>query len=147
MEQLQQMQMQGSTALDRNAHFRSLREQTGLGGIEVAHMSQCSVPIAEKRTPVRPNRRRKRYKTYRMSTKLAWLTGRIWEFAARQAQGGWDFLIRSYNIQPIDAPIFRYCKAGNLEVVRDLLSYGEASLLDCDDRLGDIPLWVRFNLR
>ena len=45
---------------------------------------------------------------------------------------GWQVSIKSINLIPDDAPIFRYCEQGNIEMVRDLMSRNLASARDVD---------------
>lgn len=75
--------------------------------------------------------RRTEYRT-RISF-AAWITGRIWELAAKRAEGCWNLSIRIYNFVPGESPIFDLCRFGDLEAVRDLLVRGKASMLDCTE--------------
>ena len=81
-------------------------------------------------------------KYYARGPVTKWLTGRIWELATVHAQGRWDISIRTLNIRPMDAPIFRFCEDGNMTAVRDILATGRASILDCADRTEMTPLAV-----
>ena len=47
---------------------------------------------------------------------------------------GWQFAIKSINLVPNDSPIFQYCRLGNTEKVRDLMSRNLASVRDVDSK-------------
>jgi hypothetical protein len=68
---------------------------------------------------------------FRLRVKLPTLfSSRVWEIARIDAEQGWDLKFRTYNVRPLDSPIFQYCKEGDLEGVKRLLRAGQASLLD-----------------
>ena len=54
---------------------------------------------------------------------------------------GWQWCIKPINLVPYDAPIFKFCKQGNLEKVRDMFSQNLASVRDVDSE-GYTPLHV-----
>ena len=54
---------------------------------------------------------------------------------------GWQFCVKPINLVPDDASIFRFCKEGNIEGVRNLISKGLASVRDVDAR-GQLALHV-----
>ena len=54
---------------------------------------------------------------------------------------GWKWCIEPINLVPDDAPIFEFCRQGNLGKVRGLLSQNLASVRDVDS-LGFTPLHV-----
>jgi len=55
---------------------------------------------------------------------------------------GWQFSLQPFNALPFEAPIFEFCRNGNVAAIQTLLSGGHASLWDRDP-LGCTPLWVR----
>ncbi|KAI9659852.1 MAG: hypothetical protein M1821_001203 [Bathelium mastoideum] len=61
-----------------------------------------------------------------------WLLSRAWDLSVHQANQGWDFKLRSYNIRPRDANIFRAIVDQNIVRVRELLARAEASIYDRD---------------
>lgn len=54
---------------------------------------------------------------------------------------GWKNVIRTFRAVPDSAPIFEFCKTGNLAAARTLLASGQASVLDTNS-LGWTPLHV-----
>jgi hypothetical protein len=60
----------------------------------------------------------------------ALFSSRVWEIARIDAEQGWDLCFRTYNVRPLDSPIFQFCMEGDLEGVNKLIRHGEASLLD-----------------
>jgi hypothetical protein len=56
----------------------------------------------------------------------------VWEFSVNKANQGWNISLRSYNIRPRDAPIFKAISNGDLSQVRELLQSGGASIWDRD---------------
>lgn len=54
---------------------------------------------------------------------------------------GWKFILDSFRLVPDNAPIFEFCKNGNLPAVRELLMRGKASAKDTNSR-GRTPLHV-----
>ena len=59
-----------------------------------------------------------------------WICRRVFHFAIIQAQCGWSMYLRTYNVLPDGALIFRLCRSGNLAGVRRLIEGGAASPLD-----------------
>jgi hypothetical protein len=57
-------------------------------------------------------------------------SSRVWEIARVAAEQGFDLRFRTYNVRPLDSPIFKCCERGDLEGVKRLIRNGEASLLD-----------------
>jgi len=55
---------------------------------------------------------------------------------------GWKHSLEVFRAAPETAPIFDFCRDGNLEVVRTLLKNGHASPWDRDPE-GRTPLFVR----
>ncbi|KAH9213324.1 hypothetical protein DL95DRAFT_447176 [Leptodontidium sp. 2 PMI_412] len=74
----------------------------------------------------------------------SWLLRRLGVSYGLWIQGrstdGWQFTIQPFNAVPEDAPIFRYCRLGDVAAVKTLLSSGYASLRDRDPK-GRTPLW------
>lgn len=69
--------------------------------------------------------------TGRFRIKLpALFSSRVWDIAHFDAKQGWDLRFRTYNVRPWDSPIFRCCRKGDLEGVKNLVRNGDASLLD-----------------
>ena len=58
---------------------------------------------------------------------------KIWTAAARQAEFGWDFRIRSYNIRPGNMEIFVRCRLGDLDGMQWMVDNGRASALDVNE--------------
>ena len=61
---------------------------------------------------------------------------------ARSSIQGWNWSLRDFRLVPDDAPIFCFCKEGNLSAVRYLMARGETSARDTDF-YGMTPLHVR----
>lgn len=76
----------------------------------------------------------------------SWLLRRLGMSYGLWIQGrsthGWQYTVQPFNAVPEDAPIFRYCRDGDVAAIKTLLSCGYASLRDRDPR-GRTPLWVR----
>ena len=58
---------------------------------------------------------------------------------AQADRPGWAITLETPRLQPSDAPIFKFCREGNIDGVRDLLFRGQASVLDVNHR-GFTPL-------
>lgn len=58
------------------------------------------------------------------------------------ASRGWQYSFQPFRAVPESALIFEFCRSGNLDGIRTLLSRGDASPHDRDP-LGRTPLWVR----
>ena len=58
------------------------------------------------------------------------------------ASRGWQYSFQPFRAVPESALIFEFCRTGNLDGVRTLLSRGDASPYDRDPS-GKTPLWVR----
>ncbi|EDN92350.1 predicted protein [Sclerotinia sclerotiorum 1980 UF-70] len=56
------------------------------------------------------------------------------------ASRGWQYSLQPFRAVPENALIFEFCREGNLEGIRTLLSRGDASPYD-KDPLGRTPLW------
>ena len=70
-----------------------------------------------------------------------WLTSRGFTILRTACFGDWQYHYRPHRLRPADAPIFEACKNGKLEDVRRLLSKGQASPFDIDER-GLTPMHV-----
>jgi hypothetical protein len=62
-----------------------------------------------------------------------WLSRYVWEFAAHEVDGAWNFSVRPVNIRPHGTFVFDVVRSGNVEAVRKLLSSGELSVSDHED--------------
>ncbi|WPH04484.1 Hypothetical protein R9X50_00737500 [Acrodontium crateriforme] len=60
------------------------------------------------------------------------ITSRVWELAVKQAGSGWDRCLKTYNIVPKNARIFKLCEAGDIRGVDRLVESGKAAFLDLD---------------
>lgn len=79
----------------------------------------------------------------------AWLSilGLNWGFHVNLAHSyvkGWKFTVDPFRAIPDDSLIFEFCRAGNLDAVRTLLTKGQASVRDTDSS-GKTPLFVSQN--
>ena len=72
------------------------------------------------------------YKTYRSKLPL-WLSNRVWEINIAQQHNGWDHKLRTYNVVALDSPLFRACLNGDIETVRRLFSFRQASPFDINE--------------
>ena len=59
-----------------------------------------------------------------------WLSHHVWEFAARELDGAWNFRVRPVNVRPRGTFVFDVVRSGNVEAVRKLLISGELSVSD-----------------
>lgn len=59
-----------------------------------------------------------------------WLSRYVWEFAAHELDGAWNFSVRPINIRPYRTFVFNVVRSGNVEAVRKLLTSGELSVSD-----------------
>jgi hypothetical protein len=103
-------------------------------------------PVAcHTRRELAPRRRTKRLppRTFRLALPR-WLSHNIWEFAAHELDGAWNFRVRPVNIRPYGTFAFDVVRSGNVGAVRKLLSSGELSVSDHEDMydLGPRPLLV-----
>jgi hypothetical protein len=55
-----------------------------------------------------------------------------WEICCYQAQSGWDFMLRTYNVLHEDNPIWAFLHEGNVSEIRKLFVEGKASPFDRD---------------
>lgn len=58
-----------------------------------------------------------------------------------RSTAGWQYSLSIFRAVPENAPIFEFCRDGNLSAVRTLLATGNASPWDRDPT-GRTPLWV-----
>ena len=58
-----------------------------------------------------------------------------------RSTSGWQFSLQPFNAVPADAPIFQFCREGNVSELKTILSLGYASIRDRDP-LGRTSLWV-----
>lgn len=70
-----------------------------------------------------------------------WLTSRGFTIWRTYCFGDWQYHFRPHRLRSKDAPIFEACIKGKIEDVRRLLSKGEASPFDIDEK-GHTPLHV-----
>lgn len=66
-------------------------------------------------------------------------------FTQSKSIQGWKYHLDTYRAVPDDAEIFGYCRSGDVDQVRKLLSEGRASVWDTNSQ-GDTPLHVSFFL-
>ncbi|OQV03781.1 hypothetical protein CLAIMM_08781 [Cladophialophora immunda] len=101
--------------------------EIGVSNVQVIHRaSQC-----ERSFGIRGVKRKNNKPRFRATFRFpSWLTTRIFDFAATQAQCGWSIHLRTFNQVPGYSPILRYCQNGNLEGIRRLLETGKATPLD-----------------
>lgn len=59
-----------------------------------------------------------------------WFFSWQYDVQIRKSQRGWDYRLRSCNIVPKDAPVFRYCLEGNIQALKTLFESGYASPFD-----------------
>lgn len=59
-----------------------------------------------------------------------WLSHHVWEFAAHDLDGAWNFRVRPVNVRPSGAFVFEVVRSGNVEAVKKLLMSGELSVSD-----------------
>ncbi|KIW23418.1 uncharacterized protein PV07_11616 [Cladophialophora immunda] len=109
-------------------------EIRGVSNVQVIHRtSQC-----ERSFGIRGVKRKNNNPRFRATFRFpSWLTTRIFDFAATQAQCGWSIHLRTFNQVPRNSLIFHYCQNGNLEGMRRLIEGGKATPLDT---LGDCTL-------
>jgi hypothetical protein len=62
-----------------------------------------------------------------------WLSHYVWEFAAHELDGAWNFSVRPVNIRPYGTFVFDVVRSGNVEAVRKLLTSGELCVSDHED--------------
>lgn len=120
-------------------------------GFTSQHSSSCikelnaddDTIVAHKHAPTRAKRRVRRNELFYLRVSFtAWLTGRIWDFAATQSQGSRTFNITSWNTVPCNSQIFDHCWRGDTEAVKRLIAQGDASLTDVNYK-GSSLLHVR----
>ena len=105
----------------------------GSEGEEDGYESEIHDQQLQESSTHRRHRRRKIDDTpaFRLRFRLpALFSSRVWEIARVTAEQGFDLKYRTYNMRPLDSPIFRCCKIGDLEGVKRLIKDGKASLLD-----------------
>ena len=59
-----------------------------------------------------------------------WLSHHVWEFAAHELDGAWNFRVRPVNVRPRGTFAFEVVRSGNVEAVKKLLTSGELSVSD-----------------
>ena len=57
-----------------------------------------------------------------------WLSHHVWEFAAQEVDGAWNFRVRPVNVRPFGTFAFDVVRSGDVEAVRKLLTSGELSV-------------------
>lgn len=75
----------------------------------------------------------KRWNYYKRISFLSRLTGYMWDLALRRSCSGWGLNLDMWNVRPFESAIFRHCRLGDVESVKDLISLGKASALDIDN--------------
>ena len=61
----------------------------------------------------------------------SWLTEYAWMLRASRAVTGWTFSPRAYNVVPVNALMFQYVRANDVEAVQGLFTSKQASPFDC----------------
>lgn len=61
-----------------------------------------------------------------------WLCPRRFELDLKRSRQGWDIMLRSYNIVPYEATIFKHCVNGDVVGIQELFKGGLASPFDMD---------------
>lgn len=74
----------------------------------------------------------------------SWFMRSAWEVCVRQSYAGWTFNIRTSNLLPETAPIFKLAEKGDLVRIRKLIDRKFASPFDTTVQYGDTRglLWV-----
>lgn len=108
--------------------------QEPVGAEEQSQVRPRSQPFATKNRQSKPQ--------YRLHFSN-WFTCRTWELASTRGRDVWSVQIRTWNIRPDNAPIFKLCKAGDMAGVRKLIAGGEASVFDMDSSYKETTLHVR----
>ncbi|KAG4442550.1 hypothetical protein IFR05_001962 [Cadophora sp. M221] len=130
------VQKKASRELSR-VHERSSLINTPFGPVK----TWTSIKETTKRSP---NSKATEEKDSVLAFYPSWLLRRLGVSYGLWIQGrstnGWQFTIQPFIAVPEDAPIFRYCRLGDVAAVRTLLSSGYASLRDRDPT-GKTPLW------
>lgn len=73
----------------------------------------------------------------------SWIHARRYQLCLTKSVQGWDQSLRSYRVVSFDAPVFQYCKGGNVAGLQVLFETGQASPFEADPE-GRTPLHVRF---
>ncbi|KAJ3542979.1 hypothetical protein NM208_g3813 [Fusarium decemcellulare] len=60
----------------------------------------------------------------------AWLLQKARDFQAHRACNGWTFQLKTWNIRPYDAEIFKFAEVGRLDLIFEALKRKEASIYD-----------------
>ena len=94
---------------------------------EQAIMSPTSVTSRPSRS-IRPSNKQKP----RVLKVNAWFLSEIWQISLDRTPAGWDLSLRTWNLGPTSAPVFRYCFCGDLLGVQKLINDGKASYYDVD---------------
>lgn len=63
----------------------------------------------------------------------SWLSHTVWEFAAHELDGAWNFSVRPVNIRPYGTFVFDVVRSGDVGAVRKLLTSGGLSISDQED--------------
>ena len=62
----------------------------------------------------------------------AWLINRVLAVEASRLPFGWGIQFRTYNVIPLDSPIFTYALKGNIQELREVSKQRKASPYDSD---------------
>lgn len=60
----------------------------------------------------------------------SWMTSKILEISGMKAPGGWNWMLRTYNLVPSSSKVVHLVKKGDVKGVRDLFTSGQASPFD-----------------
>ncbi|KAJ5955478.1 hypothetical protein N7501_009757 [Penicillium viridicatum] len=60
----------------------------------------------------------------------SWMTSKILEISGMKAPGGWNWMLRTYNLVPSSSNVVQLVKEGDVKGVQDLFTSGQASPFD-----------------
>lgn len=63
------------------------------------------------------------------------VTSKVFEIQGKRANGGWQWIFRTYHILPRGDPVFQFARDGDLDGLRQMLSSGKFSIF-VRDHLG-----------
>lgn len=116
----------------------NLKTSTPLGDIQEGIIRTCT-PKAGFKNEGNPEYHQRAWRVY--PSGLLRLLGVRHGAIIEASTSGWQYVIKPFNAVPENAPIFDFCRKGDLEGVRALLKLGHGSLRDRDP-YGKTPLWV-----
>jgi hypothetical protein len=60
----------------------------------------------------------------------SWITSKVLELGGMRAPSGWNWMLRTYNVVPIDSKVYSFVRDGDIKSLQDLFASGEASPFD-----------------